>query len=69
MALNRMNLHDSGTFPASLLQIQTLKKIYLDNNQISGTFPTDIVKLSNLVSFDMFNNNIAGTLPSSLSQV
>jgi Leucine-rich repeat (LRR) protein len=58
-----------GSIPESLGDIETLKYIRLQNNQLSGSVPATFEKLTNLYELNLANNELTGTLPGSLSKL
>ncbi|MDR1274687.1 MAG: leucine-rich repeat domain-containing protein [Odoribacteraceae bacterium] len=57
----------TGTIPASIGGMESLKRIYLQNNQLSGDIPTTLSSLTNLLQLYLNDNELTGTLPGSLS--
>ncbi|KAM5587863.1 putative leucine-rich repeat receptor-like serine/threonine-protein kinase [Rosa sericea] len=59
----------SGTIPAYLGNITTLKLLFLDSNQFYGTVPPELGKLVNLERLLLGQNNLSGELPLDLSNL
>lgn len=65
------DLHFASTgikksFPTEILQLVTLRKLFLEDNRITGTLPTEIGRLKNLDKLSLKQNDLTGPLPSEL---
>ncbi|XP_049395366.1 pollen receptor-like kinase 3 [Solanum stenotomum] len=70
LSLKKLWLSDnkfSGEIPSSLMELQYLIELHLENNQFTGPIPP-ISKQSTLESIDFSNNNLKGEIPVSLSR-
>lgn len=70
LSLKKLWLSDnkfSGEIPASLMELQYLIELHLENNQFTGPIPP-MSKQSTLESIDFSNNNLKGEIPVSLSR-
>ncbi|KAG5619343.1 hypothetical protein H5410_019167 [Solanum commersonii] len=70
LSLKKLWLSDnkfSGEIPSSLMELQYLIELHLENNQFTGPIPP-ISKQSTLESIDLSNNNLKGEIPVSLSR-
>ncbi|MCD7462655.1 hypothetical protein HAX54_049054 [Datura stramonium] len=56
----------TGEIPSSIMQLQHLIELHLENNQFSGPIPS--LNLSTLLSLDISNNNLKGEIPAILSR-
>jgi hypothetical protein len=59
----------TGTIPACLAQITTMKRLALGNNSYSGTIPSSLSSMSLLSELDVSFNQLVGTLPPELSRL
>lgn len=59
----------SGTFPSSLLTLQNLRFVYIENNKLSGRIPGNIGDLTGLFAFSVAGNRLSGPIPSSVSKL
>jgi Leucine-rich repeat (LRR) protein len=55
-----------GPFPSQLLQLTSLRNIFLNDNILTGSIPADLSGMSSLRELGIWNNLIAGTIPSEL---
>jgi Leucine-rich repeat (LRR) protein len=65
------DLHIAGSalttsFPTEVLQVTSLKKLFLEDNRISGSIPLAIGNLRSLIKLGLKTNYLTGTLPSEL---
>ena len=55
--------------PDGVFQIQSLERLYLDQNSMTGMLPSDIGLLLNLKSIDLFGNSVVGKIPTEMGLV
>ena len=53
----------SGTLPANIGDMSSLKKLYLSYNSIGGDFPASVSQLTALTELDVSNNALTGAFP------
>ncbi|XP_059303025.1 pollen receptor-like kinase 3 [Lycium ferocissimum] len=56
----------TSEIPSSIMQLQHLIELHLENNQFSGSIPS--LNQSTLLSLDLSNNNLKGEIPVTLSK-
>ncbi|KAF4359851.1 hypothetical protein G4B88_020372 [Cannabis sativa] len=59
----------SGTIPAFLSNMTTLKRLSMESNMFSGTIPTELGKLVNLEYLNLNANNLTGQFPLALTNL
>jgi Leucine-rich repeat (LRR) protein len=58
-----------GPIPESIGEIETLRRIYLQNNQLSGVIPETFSKLNRLLHLYLNDNGLTGNLPGFLAKL
>ena len=67
-----MNLDDnqlSGTIPAELGNLVSLRQLELHNNQLTGSIPPELANLQDLRRLFLTNNQLTGCIPDALGDV
>ena len=59
----------TGTLPAALGSLSTLRSFDIGNNQVGGELPVTLANLSNLTGFWAYNNQLSGAIPSALGNI
>ena len=59
----------TGILPEHIGSIDSLKYLYLDNNQLSGEIPQSIGDLEILRRLYLYNNNLSGQIPASICNI
>ena len=70
--ITEINLHQnnlSGTVPACIGQLSSLRVLWLHENNLEGPIPTSVGNLENLVSFDASRNNLEGKIPNAIRKM
>ena len=65
LASNQM----TGTIPASLGNLSSLRSLFLHSNQLTGSIPTSLGNLSRLRVLILESNQFSGTIPSELGNL
>jgi len=67
LGLSFLNIH--GNIPSSLLNLQNLRHLNLENNQLQGSIPNGIGQLPNIQYLDLSKNMFSGSIPSTLGNL
>jgi hypothetical protein len=71
-SLYLFNNRIGGRFPLGIMQLETMRWIDLEKNELSGTLPDGFGELPagpELYEFNIYNNNFSGNLPSTLGSM
>ncbi|CDP11244.1 unnamed protein product [Coffea canephora] len=65
LALINLSENDlTGFIPTTVDGLQSLQRLYLDNNKVSGSLPNNICNLPKLGEMELSRNQISGSVPS-----
>ncbi|KAL3918829.1 MAG: hypothetical protein SGILL_004052 [Bacillariaceae sp.] len=53
----------AGTIPESVMEVTTLKELWMADNQVEGSIPASIGQLTNLETLYLYRNAITGPIP------
>jgi Leucine-rich repeat (LRR) protein len=56
----------SGSFPSEVLEMTTLRELYLSFNKIVGTIPAGLAALTDLEEFYLSRNDLTGAIPTEI---
>ena len=59
----------TGTIPAELGNLASLRKLNLDDNQLSGAIPAELGNLASLQGLYLRNNQLSGAIPTELGNL
>ena len=59
----------TGTIPAELGDLESLKQLLLNNNGLTGTIPAELGNLVNLEQLFLNDNELSGTIPAELENL
>jgi Leucine-rich repeat (LRR) protein len=57
----------SGSFPSEILEVTTLRELYLSFNSIAGAIPAGLAALTNLEKVYLSRNDLSGAIPSEIA--
>ena len=67
--LNIPSKNLSGSIPAELGNLSSLKQLDLENNQLSGSIPAELGNLSTIEVLDLSENQLSGSIPAELGNL
>ena len=67
--LNIPSKNLSGSIPAELGNLSSLKQLDLKNNQLSGSIPAELGNLSTIEVLDLSENQLSGSIPAELGNL
>ena len=67
--LNIPSKNLSGSIPAELGNLSSLKQLDLENNQLSGSIPAELGNLSTIEVLDLSKNQLTGSIPAELGNL
>ncbi len=67
--LSLVNNSLTGTIPAELGDLDSLKWLHLHTNSLSGSIPAELGDLTNLWNLDLRGNSLSGTIPAELGDL
>ena len=67
--LNIPSKNLSGSIPAELGNLSSLKQLVLENNQLSGSIPAELGNLSTIEVLDLSENQLSGSIPAELGNL
>ncbi len=59
----------TGSIPAALGDLDSLKHLDLNTNSLTGSIPTDLGNLTNLETLDLGRNSLTGSIPTELGDL
>ena len=63
------DLHLSGTIPAELGSVSSLKYISLGGNELTGEIPAELGSISSLIGLSFWDNDLTGQIPAELGNL
>ena len=68
-SLNLYGNQLSGSIPATLGNLSSLRQLWLDSNRLAGTIPPELGHLNNINELSFWGNSLAGDVPDTLTGV